>query len=153
MHNSPAMSEMPSTRLFLGPADPAPVEWVNGESASPLFLVCEHAGQAIPAALGGLGLPPGAVDRHIGWDIGAEALARALAARLDAPLVLQRYSRLVIDCNRPPEHPSAMPAQSDGQVIPGNAALDDAQRQARIESIVRGADGKPSGTKPFDSDG
>ncbi|MEZ5769761.1 MAG: hypothetical protein R3D80_20505 [Paracoccaceae bacterium] len=61
---------------LLGPGDPAPVEWVNEASAAPVLLLCEHAGQAVPARLGGLGLPPGAIDGHIGWDIGAEALAR-----------------------------------------------------------------------------
>lgn len=85
----------------LTPSDPAPVEWVRPNSASPVLLLCEHAGQAISEDLDGLGLPEGAIDLHIGWEIGAERLARSLAEKLDAPLILQRYSRLVIDCNRP----------------------------------------------------
>ncbi len=54
-------------------------------------------------SLGSLGLPAHELERHIAYDIGAEQVARGLSKRLDAPLVLQRYSRLVYDCNRPPE--------------------------------------------------
>jgi hypothetical protein len=76
---------------LLGPSDPDPVEWVNEDSPAPVLLLCEHAGQAVPSALGALGLPPQAFDDDIGWDIGAEALARAIAARLSALLVPQRF--------------------------------------------------------------
>ncbi|MFD1159166.1 N-formylglutamate amidohydrolase [Roseovarius aestuarii] len=116
-------------------SDPEPVEWVNPGSTSPVLLVCEHAGQAVPRALGDLGLPDGAIDTHIGWDIGAEALARGIAARLDAPLILQRYSRLVIDCNRPPDSDSAIPAVSDTQPVPGNTGLGADARTARIHGV------------------
>ncbi len=120
---------------LLSPRDPAPVEWVNPSSASPILLLCEHAGQAIPEAFGNMGLPSGAIDRHIGWDIGAEALARALATRLSAPLIIQRYSRLVIDCNRPPHSRGAVPSVSDGTVIPQNTELGEADRLARVRAI------------------
>jgi predicted N-formylglutamate amidohydrolase len=108
---------------LIGPDDPPPVEWVNRDNQSPVLLVCEHAGQAVPARLNGLGLPPGAIDRHIGWDIGAEPLARRIAELLAAPLVLQRYSRLVVDCNRPPSSDGFIPLVSDQCVIPGNQHL------------------------------
>ena len=120
---------------LLSPNDPDPVEWVREDKSSPLFLVCEHAGQAIPRALGDLGVAEGAVDGHRGWDIGAEALARALSDRLDAPLVLQRYSRLVIDCNRPFESAEAMPEVSHGMPIPANHGLGEGDRQARRAAI------------------
>lgn len=120
---------------LLGPADPDPVELVNPDSPAPVLLLCEHAGQAVPRALGDLGLPPGAIDSHLGWDVGAEALARGIAARLDAPLILQRYSRLVIDCNRPPESTGAIPVVSDTQPVPGNTGLDAESRAARIREI------------------
>ena len=120
---------------LLSSRDPKPVEWVNKDSAAPVLLLCEHAGQAIPQGLDGLGLKDGAIERHIGWDIGAEALARALAHRLSAPLIMQRYSRLVIDCNRPPHSRGAIPRCSDGTVIPKNAKLTEAERLARVQSI------------------
>ncbi|WP_245410595.1 N-formylglutamate amidohydrolase [Notoacmeibacter marinus] len=118
-------------------ADPDPVEWVNADSDHPLLLVCEHAGQHIPARLGDMGLPPGALDTHIGWDIGARAVVLRVAETLGAPAVLQRYSRLVIDCNRPPEAPDAIPAVSDCVRVPGNASLDGIARQARVSEIFK----------------
>lgn len=115
--------------------DPPPVEWINPDSLSPILLVCEHAGKVIPAQLGDLGLPKGAIDLHIGWDIGAEPLGRAIAARLDAPLILQRYSRLVIDCNRPPGSAGSIPEISDHVVVPGNQDLSKEAREWREREI------------------
>ncbi|QJF52328.1 N-formylglutamate amidohydrolase [Roseobacter ponti] len=131
------MDDLSSGKTLLAGGDPPPVEWVNRESTAPVLLLCEHAGQAIPAALAGLGLPKGAVDLHIGWDIGAERLARSLAAKLSAPLILQRYSRLVIDCNRPAGTPGSVPEISDHVVIPGNSNLSQAARRER-EMLIFG---------------
>lgn len=122
---------------LLSVADPAPVDWVNPDSAAPVLIVCEHAGQAIPAALEGLGLPDGAIDDHIGWDIGAWEVAQRVARRLGAPLVAQRYSRLVIDCNRPPLGSGSIPEVSDGVPVPGNRGLAPAERQARVREIFQ----------------
>jgi predicted N-formylglutamate amidohydrolase len=41
---------------LLGPTDPPPFELFNPEGAAPILFVCDHAGRAIPAALGRLGL-------------------------------------------------------------------------------------------------
>jgi predicted N-formylglutamate amidohydrolase len=114
-----------------------PVVIVNETGRSAMLLVCEHAGRRIPKALGTLGLPASELDRHIAWDIGAEGLARRLSELLDAPLVLQRYSRLVYDCNRPPESPGAMPVMSESTPIPGNEDLTAEQRNARTEALYR----------------
>ena len=75
------------------------------------------------------------MDRHIAYDIGAAGLAGRLAERLGAGLVRQAYSRLVIDCNRDPARADAIPLESDGTPIPGNADLDTAARQARVDAI------------------
>jgi len=115
--------------------DPAPVERVNAESDHPVLLVCEHAGQAVPERLAGLGVSAETLDAHVGWDIGARAVTLQMAATLGAPAVLQRFSRLVIDCNRPPEAPDSMPETSDGVAVPGNSGLDPAARQARTLEI------------------
>ena len=120
---------------LLQPGDPAPFELLNRHGASPWLLTADHAGQAIPHALGDLGLPPGEIDRHIGWDIGIAGVARELAALLDAWTILQAYSRLVIDCNRPLQAPGSITATSDGTVIPGNDGLDDARRKQRVDAI------------------
>jgi predicted N-formylglutamate amidohydrolase len=122
---------------LLGPDEGEPVIIVNENGPSPVVLICEHAGKVIPKSLGSLGLPPEELTRHIAWDIGAEAVARGLAQALDAPLVLQRYSRLAYDCNRPPESPDAMPVMSETTRIPGNENLAPEARLARIRSIYR----------------
>jgi len=116
-------------------ADGHPAIVENASGKSPVLLVCEHASRHIPAVLDDLGLPPRDLERHVAWDIGAEFVARELSRRLDAPLVLQRYSRLVYDCNRPPDSPGAIPETSETTRIPGNAGLSAAERQARIDRI------------------
>lgn len=96
---------------------------VNEDGRSPVVLICEHASNHIPARYGGLGLAPADLQRHIAWDIGAAALARRLSALLDAPLFLSGYSRLLIDCNRPPGAPTSIPPRSEDTLIPGNQDL------------------------------
>ncbi|WP_341367540.1 N-formylglutamate amidohydrolase [Yoonia sp. BS5-3] len=99
---------------------------------SPVVLVCEHAAHHIPTELGTLGLSDEARFSHIAWDPGALGVARAMSEVLDATLVAASVSRLVYDCNRPPEAPDAMPAKSEAFEVPGNVALSDASRQARV---------------------
>ena len=120
---------------LLGPNDPPPVEVLRPDGAGPVVLTCEHAARAIPERLGDLGLPPGEIDRHIGWDIGALGVATRLSAMLDAPLAIQPYSRLVVDCNRPLGGINHMPEISDGTGIPANRGLSDADRAARHDAI------------------
>ena len=122
-------------QTLLTPADPEPVEVVNPQGGSRFVLTCEHAGRAVPARLGRMGVAPADMDRHIAWDIGAADTARRLAELLDAPLVLQRYSRLVVDCNRPSDAPDLMPEVSDGTRIPANAGLTADDRDARLREI------------------
>jgi predicted N-formylglutamate amidohydrolase len=128
------VADLETTRL-LQAHDPEPVERINPKGASAIFLTCEHAGRALPAALGDLGIPAEEMDRHIAYDVGAEGVARGLAERLDAALVLQRYSRLVIDCNRPLDARDCIVAQSDGTVIPANADMVDLDRSRRYREI------------------
>lgn len=108
---------------------------INPRGASPVVLVCEHASRFIPATLDNLGLDDAAAESHVAWDIGALDLAVKLADMLDTPLVASRISRLVYDCNRPPEAPGAYPAQSERFAIPGNAALSDNQKAARADAV------------------
>jgi len=110
----------------------APVEVVRGRAAPFVFIV-DHASNHVPAALNGLGLPPAELDRHIAWDIGAGDVARALVERMGGVAVLSGISRLVIDCNREPDHPGLIPLASDGTPIPGNAALTAGERARRMD--------------------
>lgn len=113
--------------------DAVAVENVNADGA--VVLVCEHASSLLPTAAGTLGLSSEALSSHIAWDPGALAVSRLLSAKLDALLVHQRFSRLVYDCNRPPESPAAMPEKSEIYEIPGNRDLSVAERYARTAAI------------------
>ncbi len=131
-----AINEPPSVGL-LGPADPPPFEIVSHDRALPILLVCDHAGREMPRALGDLGLASEDLEKHIAWDIGAEKVARIVADLLPAHLVLQPYSRLVVDCNRPVDADDFIPVSSDGIAVPGNEALSGKQRDDRITGIFR----------------
>ena len=119
--------------LRFGDPEPAAVHRAGADAS--LLFICDHAGRAVPAPLGDLGVPAGEFDRHIAWDIGAAALTLALADAFGATAILQAYSRLVVDCNRHPDRPDAMPEISDGTPIPANIDLTDAARAERVAAI------------------
>ncbi len=111
----------------------AAFELVQGDAACGVVLLCDHASNALPPEYGNLGLPESEFRRHIAYDIGAAELTRLLAARLGAPAVLSRFSRLLIDLNRGEDDPTLIMRLSDGAVVPGNAHIDAAERRKRIE--------------------
>ena len=125
----------PTCPPFLTPTDPPPVTLVNAGGHAPMVLTCEHGGRAVPASLRGGAPLAEDMARHIAYDPGAAAVARALASRLDAPLAIQPFSRLVIDCNRPRQAPDLASAESDGSVIPFNRGLDDEALEIRWQAI------------------
>lgn len=118
---------------LISESDPGAVELIAGEA--PLVITGDHAGNLVPRALGGLGISAAELGRHIGWDIGAAAVAQALAAALNATAVLARYSRLIIDPNRPLGDPDCIPAVSDGTPIPANADLSAEDIAARADAF------------------
>jgi predicted N-formylglutamate amidohydrolase len=129
----------PSGRVDPGPPartaasrEPGTVELFNCEGSAAVLVLCDHAGRRIPPWLGDLGLPDAERARHIGFDLGAADLTRALARRLDAPAVLCHVSRLVIDPNREPGDPTSIPQISDGTFVPGNQDLGAAEVRRRL---------------------
>ncbi|HVX75044.1 MAG TPA: N-formylglutamate amidohydrolase [Bradyrhizobium sp.] len=111
------------TALLLGPHEVPPVHEIQGTGRSPFLFTSDHYGRLIPRSLGNLGLREDELTRHIAWDIGIAGVAEALSKQLDAHLIAQRYSRLVIDCNRPPDAASSIPIISEATTIPGNEGL------------------------------
>jgi len=122
---------------LLGKMDPPPVKLLNEFGKGSFVFGCEHAGNRIPKALGTLGLTKIEQTRHIAWDVGAAQLTEKLSEKLDSPAVLQRYSRLVFDCNRTASHPGAFVVEADGAHVSGNAALSNADKHEREEAIYR----------------
>jgi predicted N-formylglutamate amidohydrolase len=128
-------SAIGSTPL-LGEHDPPPAIVEKAGAGGPFLLLGDHAGREVPRALGDLGVPAEAFERHIAWDIGVAGLGARLSDRLGAPFIRQRYSRLVIDCNRAPGRADAVPEVSDGVTIPANRALSPAALAARRAGVA-----------------
>jgi len=116
---------------LLAADEPGPFLEFQTDGRSDFIIVVDHAGTLIPRRLAKLGLPDSELTRHIAWDIGALGVARGVARALDAPLLSQTYSRLVIDCNRDPKVASSIPHISEHREIPGNRNLSAAEKAAR----------------------
>jgi predicted N-formylglutamate amidohydrolase len=128
-------SDQPAAAGLLDPDEPAPFLALNRQGSSRFVIAVDHASRMIPQSLGDLGLPDAELKRHIAWDIGSLAVAHRVATLLDAPLVAQNYSRLVIDCNRPLDSPESIPTVSEHIEIPGNRHLTAEQIAARRREI------------------
>jgi predicted N-formylglutamate amidohydrolase len=121
--------------VLLAKDEAAPFEVQDGDGRSPVLIICDHAGRLIPRSLGSLGLTEDQQASHIGWDIGAVGVARRLGAALGARTVWQRYSRLVIDCNRPLEAADSITPRSERTEIPGNQSLGPEAAEERAREI------------------
>ena len=121
--------------LLLQADEPPAYVVIEDERRSPFLITCDHASNRLPRALAGLGVPESELLRHIAWDLGAADVAQLLARELGAFAILQSYSRLVIDCNRPLGVQSSIPVISENTPIPGNVALSPAFRRERARAI------------------
>jgi predicted N-formylglutamate amidohydrolase len=166
MHGgSLAMNEMghihtPDATLFanrlIAQDEPEPTVIERATGMDPMLLIADHAGNLVPRSLRQLGLPQSELDRHIGIDIGILGVCRELSGILGATLIHQRYSRLVIDCNRHPQYGKAIATMSDLTRIPGNedlTAADAARRVTEIfmpyhDAIARELDRRQSAKRP-----
>ncbi len=101
---------------------------------SPILVFADHASNSAPAELGSLGVSSDVLASHIGYDIGAAALAEAVSRILGGSLLLCGFTRLVVDPNRDPAAGDLIPAESDRVIIPGNADLSDAERRHRVDA-------------------
>jgi len=122
---------------LLSADDPPPFTVEQPDGTSDFVLICDHAGRAIPKRLGSLGLTEAELETHIAWDLGIAGVSRALARRLDAFLITQTYSRLVIDCNRPPNSPQSIVTISERTTIAANESLAAEERQQRAREIFQ----------------
>ncbi|HEY6721941.1 MAG TPA: N-formylglutamate amidohydrolase, partial [Burkholderiales bacterium] len=124
----PAMS-------WLDANDAPPFTVEHAEGSSPYVLICDHASRRLPSRLDRLGLSEEELETHIAWDIGAAGLAHRLADALDAFLIMTNYSRLAIDCNRPPESADSIVARSERTEIPGNRDVPGDEAEARAIAL------------------
>lgn len=126
---------MPET--LIAADEPPALSIINPDGRSQLLLVCEHASWRVPRSLNNLGLSSDSLKRHIGWDINAVEVARALSDHFDARLVIANYSRLVTDLNRSINDHNCFRERSESQWIPGNQGLTAEQRNLRINEIFK----------------
>lgn len=126
---------MKSVNRLLTLTEPPAFELINANGCSSVLLVCDHASNRVPQSLNQLGLEAAQLNSHIAWDPGAAQVAREMSVVLDAPLFVSNYSRLVIDCNRPPGRNDSIPAQSAGIVIPANANISAADALLRYQAL------------------
>jgi len=126
---------MNDAQTLLAADEPKPVTVYNSDARSPFLLVADHAGRTIPRVLGRLGVAESELTRHIAWDIGIAGLGPMLANALGVTLIQQSYSRLVIDCNRPPGEPTSIPETSELTAIPGNCSLSGVEKALRANEI------------------
>ncbi len=107
-------------------------EIARGAPETRLLIICDHATNLLPPEYGTLGLDGTQLNRHIGYDIGALAVALGIGQRLRATVISSRFSRLLIDPNRGKDDPTLIMQLSDGAIVPGNLALDEPERAKRI---------------------
>jgi predicted N-formylglutamate amidohydrolase len=131
----PRMNEV-EDRL-LATDEPAPFTVDNEIGTSPLLIVADHAGKHFPRQLGQLGLSDAECGRHIAWDIGAGAVCGLIGKALDAVVIRQNYSRLVIDCNRAPWTETSILDLSELTRVPGNIGLTERHTLARVREIFQ----------------
>ena len=112
-----------------------PFEIVEGDQNTGLVLIADHAGRQLPPEYADLGLPAHEFERHIAFDLGVEHLTRALAQCLNAPAVLSKFSRLLIDCNRGEDDPTLIRQIYDRTIIPGNFIVDADERAFRLNNF------------------
>jgi predicted N-formylglutamate amidohydrolase len=115
------------------------VEVKGAERGGRWVVTCDHASNHVPedVAGGSLGLPPEDMHRHIAFDVGAKGVAIALADALEAPCVLSRFSRLVIDPNRGEDDPTLVMQVYDGSIIPANRGIAPAEVERRLDRFHR----------------
>ena len=122
---------------LLAADEPPPFTIDNENGGSPLLIVADHAGKHFPRRLGQLGLSNAECEGHIAWDIGAGAVCCLIGSALDAVVVRQNYSRLVIDCNRTPGSETSILDLSERTRVPGNIGLSQRHKLARVRELFQ----------------
>jgi len=122
---------------LLNDGEPPPFTVDNETGTSPFLIVADHAGKYLPRRLGQLGLSNAECRRHIAWDIGIGAVCSLIGTALDAVVIRQNYSRLVIDCNRTPGSETSIVGLSELTRVPGNIGLSESHKVDRVREIFQ----------------
>ncbi len=114
-------------------------EIIGANRDNQIIITCDHASNHVPVEVGNgcLGLPSDDMDRHIAYDVGAAGVSRHLGDLLNAPVILSKFSRLVIDPNRGEDDPTLIMQLYDGTIVPGNRHLTEQDRHWRLNTLYR----------------
>jgi predicted N-formylglutamate amidohydrolase len=89
----------------------------------PLLLVCEHASNRVPAPLRTTATDRDWLATHWGWDIGIRSVCREVIRQSQSIGIFARFSRLICDANRAPDHHHLVRCAVEGQVLSFNNRL------------------------------
>lgn len=113
----------------------SPIVAENTEGQGPFVILCDHASNRIPKEFSSVGLNAELLDTHIAWDPGALGVARRLSKSLDAPLIWPDASRILIDCNRPPDAENLIVVETERGTVNANRDLSREERARRLAQI------------------
>jgi predicted N-formylglutamate amidohydrolase len=109
------------------------VEEIDGDFGGRLVFTCEHASAELPESWTWPAQDRWLVDTHWASDLGAAAFTRRAARLMNAPAVLSRFSRLLIDPNRPLDSDTLFRDNADGKRVHLNEGLLEGERKRRID--------------------
>ena len=114
------------------------VERIPATSARPpILLSAEHASERLPPGWAWPAEDARLAGTHWAYDLGIAEVTREVAAALGAPAVLSRFSRLLIDPNRPLDSDTLFRREADALPVGLNAALGSEDRARRIQNYYR----------------
>ncbi len=113
------------------------VEHIEGDYGARVVFTCEHAAAELPEPWTWPEEDRWLVGTHWASDIGAAAFTRRVARQMNAPAVLSRFSRLLVDPNRPLDSDTLFRENAEGKTIALNASLLDAERRRRIDRFYK----------------
>ncbi len=106
---------------------------IGSRGNSPVVLTCEHATNRLPSDWDWHDDDHRLVHDHWAYDLGIGDLTRRVAHALGSSAVLSRFSRLLIDPNRPLDSATLFRDTADGEPVRLNVDLDDRDRRLRID--------------------
>ncbi|MEQ8454015.1 MAG: N-formylglutamate amidohydrolase [Sandaracinaceae bacterium] len=114
------------------------VEVRAGRSDAKVLVTCEHASQRMPDGWAWPERDRRLVDTHWAYDLGAADMARDFAAAMGAAVVLSRYSRLLVDPNRPEDSDTLFRTHAEGETVELNTThLHAEERARRVQRLLR----------------
>ena len=110
-------------------------EWFIAGTRSNLVLTCDHASLRLPSPWKWPREDLDLMGTHWCYDLGAAALTRNLALRLQCKAALSRFTRLLIDPNRHRQAKDLVRMSTDTAEIHLNREVNAAQLQHRLEHL------------------